>query len=50
MGQTMAVGTGAFQVVRRLGIRPGDMVQKRTLFEDTWNSEVAKKKKVRRRV
>lgn len=41
MGQTMAVGTGAFKVVRRLGIRPSDVGQKRTLFEDAWAAETA---------
>ncbi|KAF4342405.1 DNA directed rna polymerase iii subunit rpc1 [Fusarium beomiforme] len=39
MGQTMSVGTGAFQVVRRLGIHPSDLGQKSTLFEDAWNAE-----------
>ncbi|KAF4462077.1 DNA-directed RNA polymerase III subunit RPC1 [Fusarium albosuccineum] len=43
MGQTMCVGTGAFQVVRRLGIQPGDLRQKPTLFEDAWNAEMKKK-------
>ncbi|KAG5965333.1 hypothetical protein E4U57_004170 [Claviceps arundinis] len=48
MGQTMSVGTGAFQVVRRLGMRPGDLAQKKTLFEDAWNMEVTRKGKMRR--
>lgn len=43
MGQTMCVGTGAFQVVRRLGIQPVHLRQKPTLFEDAWNAEVTKK-------
>ncbi|KAF5723694.1 DNA-directed RNA polymerase III subunit RPC1 [Fusarium mundagurra] len=43
MGQTMSVGTGAFQVVRRLGIQLGDLQQKPTLFEDAWNTEMKKK-------
>ena len=50
MGQTMTVGTGAFQIVRRLGIQPGQLTQKKTLFEDTWAEEVARKKKTRRKV
>ncbi|GJN86683.1 DNA-directed RNA polymerase III largest subunit [Purpureocillium lilacinum] len=50
MGQTMGVGTGAFQVVRRLGIQPGQLTQKKTLFEDEWNKEMALKRKARRRV
>lgn len=49
MGQTMSVGTGAFNIVRRLGIRPGDLKQKKTLFEDAWVSETAKKRKSRRK-
>lgn len=44
MGQTMKVGTGAFQVVRRLGIDPGQLSQKATVFEDSWASELAVKK------
>ncbi|KAF5020726.1 hypothetical protein F66182_7228 [Fusarium sp. NRRL 66182] len=43
VGQTMCVGTGAFQVVRRLGIQPGDLRKKTTLFEDAWNEEVKKR-------
>ncbi|KND88847.1 DNA-directed RNA polymerase III subunit RPC1 [Tolypocladium ophioglossoides CBS 100239] len=50
MGQTMAVGTGAFQIVRRLGIQPGQLTQKKTLFEDSWTEEVARKKRARRKV
>jgi DNA-directed RNA polymerase III subunit RPC1 len=36
MGQTMSVGTGAFKVVRRLGLEPGDTKKKATSFEDAW--------------
>lgn len=50
MGQTMGVGTGAFQVVRRLGIRPRELGQKSTVFEDAWGAEVLRKKNARRRV
>ncbi|PHH63865.1 hypothetical protein CDD81_5422 [Ophiocordyceps australis] len=49
MGQTMRVGTGAFQVVRRLGIREGDLQQKKTLFEDAWEAEMQLKRRSRRR-
>ncbi|KAM4065931.1 RNA polymerase rpb1 [Hirsutella rhossiliensis] len=50
MGQTMRVGTGAFQIVRRLGVRLADLACKKTLFEDAWVDEVARKRKARRRV
>ncbi|KAF4475743.1 dna-directed rna polymerase iii subunit rpc1 [Fusarium agapanthi] len=43
MGQTISVGTGAFQVMRRLGIQLGDLQQKPTLFEDAWNAEMKKR-------
>ncbi|KAG6038237.1 hypothetical protein E4U41_004402 [Claviceps citrina] len=39
LGQTMSIGTGSFNVVRRLGIRPADLQQKPTLFEDAWKME-----------
>ncbi|KAF4504066.1 hypothetical protein G6O67_008680 [Ophiocordyceps sinensis] len=48
MGQTMRVGTGGFQLVRRLGVRPADLVPKKTLFEDAWAVEVARKRRARR--
>ncbi|KAL2887929.1 DNA-directed RNA polymerase III subunit RPC1 [Ceratocystis lukuohia] len=44
MGQTMSIGTGAFQMVRRLGISQNDVVPKPTVFEDIW-SEATKAKK-----
>ena len=34
MGQTMSVGTGGFQVVRRLGITDAQLQPRATLFED----------------
>ena len=49
MGQTMNVGTGAFQVVRRLGLKPGDTLQKRTAFEDAWKWDQLERKKAARR-
>jgi len=36
MGQTMSIGTGAFQVVRRLGLTDEDVKQLPTPFEDAW--------------
>jgi DNA-directed RNA polymerase III subunit RPC1 len=36
MGQTMSVGTGAFKVVRRLGLKADDTKKKATAFEDAW--------------
>lgn len=39
MGQSMKVGTGAFQVVRRLNFDPGDVCRKETVFEDYWREE-----------
>ena len=37
MGQSMSVGTGAFQVVRKLNLRKGDLKRKETVFEDCFN-------------
>ena len=47
MGQTMSIGTGAFQVVRRLGIKDHQVAPKPTLFEDAWRKEEAIKRKLR---
>ncbi|KAK2625246.1 hypothetical protein QTJ16_005615 [Diplocarpon rosae] len=47
MGQTMSLGTGAFQVVRKLGLRPEDTKMKPTLFEDEWKADLAERKKIR---
>jgi DNA-directed RNA polymerase III subunit RPC1 len=47
MGQTMSIGTGAFQVVRRLGIRDHQVAPKPTLFEDAWKKDEAIRRKVR---
>lgn len=48
MGQTMSVGTGAFQVVRRLNITEEDTIKKVTAFEDAWlvDRQERKKKKL----
>ena len=36
MGQSMSVGTGAFRVVRKLGLREGDLRRKECAFEECW--------------
>ncbi|KAM7185046.1 DNA-directed RNA polymerase III subunit RPC1 [Naviculisporaceae sp. PSN 640] len=48
MGQTMSIGTGAFQVVRRLGIQDHEVVQKPTLFENAWRRDEFERRKLRR--
>jgi len=46
MGQTMSLGTGAFQVVRRLGVSEAQLQPRPTEFEDAWKQmEAAKRKK-----
>lgn len=47
MGQTMSVGTGAFQVVRLLDLRQEDIVERKTAFEDAWQWDRQEKKKMR---
>ena len=47
MGQTMSVGTGAFQVVRKLGLKPEDLKKKPTLFEDAWAVDQTERQKIR---
>ncbi|KAI0152918.1 DNA-directed RNA polymerase III subunit RPC1 [Xylariaceae sp. FL1272] len=44
MGETMSVGTGSFQVVRRLGLGDEHFTQLPTIFEDVWNQEMDKEK------
>jgi len=46
MGQTMSVGTGAFQVVRKLGLKDEDMIVRKTAFEDAWSLDKLEKKKL----
>ncbi|EHL00082.1 putative DNA-directed RNA polymerase III subunit RPC1 [Glarea lozoyensis 74030] len=48
MGQTMSVGTGAFQVVRRLGLKESDTQSKRTVFEDAWKWDQIERRKTRK--
>ncbi|KAK3934585.1 hypothetical protein QBC46DRAFT_73601 [Diplogelasinospora grovesii] len=47
MGQTMKIGTGAFQVVRRLGVEDHQLRPKPTLFEDAWKKDAAAKQKAK---
>ncbi|KAK3995740.1 hypothetical protein QBC44DRAFT_319295 [Cladorrhinum sp. PSN332] len=48
MGQTVSIGTGAFQVVRRLGIQDHQTTPRRRMFEDGWaKTEKADKSKGR---
>lgn len=47
MGQTMSVGTGAFKVVRQLGLQPSDTQRKPTAFEDAWNDELRVRKEIK---
>ncbi|KAH7329505.1 hypothetical protein B0I35DRAFT_420341 [Stachybotrys elegans] len=44
MGQTMSLGTGAFQVVRRLAIDPEVVAPKPTIFADAWSTMLARKR------
>jgi DNA-directed RNA polymerase III subunit RPC1 len=46
MGQTMSVGTGAFQVVRRLGLSENDIKAKPTEFEDAWKWDAKERVKL----
>lgn len=39
MGQSIGLGTGGVQVVRRLALRQSDLLQRPTLFEDIWVRE-----------
>lgn len=45
MGQTMGVGTGAFQVVRLLDLKPADTTAKPTAFEDAWKWDQVQRRK-----
>ncbi|KAI1001224.1 DNA-directed RNA polymerase III subunit [Podosphaera aphanis] len=49
MGQTMSIGTGAFQVVRHLGLRADDLREKPTPFENAWKWDQAERKKTKQR-
>lgn len=45
MGQTMTIGTGSFQMVRRLNMKDWDLEPKQTLFEDAWTQRRVGKQK-----
>ncbi len=45
VGQTMNLGTGGFQMVRRLALRDDEFAPRPTIFEDTCNGMFAPKKK-----
>lgn len=47
MGQTMSVGTGAFKVVKPLGLKPSDTQRKATAFEDAWAWDLKERKKAK---
>jgi DNA-directed RNA polymerase III subunit RPC1 len=51
MGQTMSVGTGAFQVVRKLTFEPEgiSVAQKSTAFEDAWKWDQVERRKAARK-
>ncbi|KAH8671184.1 DNA-directed RNA polymerase III subunit RPC1 [Xylariales sp. PMI_506] len=49
MGQTMTVGTGAFQVVRKLGLTDKHLEQQPTVFEDAWADDVKARREMRKR-
>jgi DNA-directed RNA polymerase III subunit RPC1 len=38
MGQSVKLGTGAMQVIRRLDMKEGDVGAQRTMFEDGWDA------------
>ncbi|CAJ2502597.1 Uu.00g099910.m01.CDS01 [Anthostomella pinea] len=45
MGETMSVGTGAFEVVRKLGLGPDNFAASPTVFEDAWAEEQGLRRK-----
>lgn len=47
MGQTMTIGTGSFNVVRRMGLSEFDLEEKPTLFEDAWANTQKKKREAK---
>ncbi|KAK6864281.1 hypothetical protein PG995_000809 [Apiospora arundinis] len=49
MGQTMTVGTGAFQVVRRLGLGEEHLQRLPTAFEDAWAAESKDRRELRKK-
>ncbi|RYP72490.1 hypothetical protein DL771_004130 [Monosporascus sp. 5C6A] len=49
MGQTMTLGTGSFQVVRRLGLGDDHLKQLPTAFESAWAEEQELQRNVKKR-
>jgi DNA-directed RNA polymerase III subunit RPC1 len=47
LGQSMTIGTGAFNVVRRMGLPDWFLGKKPTLFEDAWGHNVKARKEAR---
>lgn len=47
MGQSMSMGTGAFQVVRRLGIRDYQVAPKPAVFESAWQADETARRKAK---
>ncbi|KAM0809086.1 putative DNA-directed RNA polymerase subunit [Seiridium cardinale] len=47
MGQTMTVGTGAFQVVRKLGLGDQHLQRLPTAFEDAWAVDAKERRKLK---
>ena len=47
MGQPIRSGTGAFHLIRRLGIEPHHIEPRPTLFEDAWKEELKTRRRVR---
>ena len=44
LGQTMSIGTGGFQMVRRLALSQEGFSPKPTMFEEAWKAEAARRK------
>lgn len=49
LGQTMTIGTGSFNVVRRMALADYELEQKPTLFEDAWVESAKKKREAKLR-
>lgn len=47
MGQSMTIGTGSFNIVRRMGLADYELEKKPTLFEDVWSNCAKKKREAR---
>jgi DNA-directed RNA polymerase III subunit RPC1 len=49
MGQTMTVGTGAFQVIRKLGLADKHLQKLPTEFEEAWAEDLKERREIRRK-